>query len=183
MLHPSRIWVGSGLVSLVSLVSSLAGCTANGRSDAPSGAAAPARSVSCAEGAASGPTAYDVTIDDRRTTLAPMPPLAVVSMGKDRPPYALKLEAETCGPRAQLVYSVTRMATPESAALVLSDLGPPPGAATTAPAVAAAAAAAADGNRDQHIAGSRAVMRGEEVVLGEGVWGDGEPYRVSVTVR
>ncbi|MDB5219308.1 MAG: hypothetical protein JWO86_7235 [Myxococcaceae bacterium] len=182
MLHPSRIWVGSGLVSLVSLVSSLAGCTANGRSDAPSGAAAPARSVSCAEGAASGPTAYDVTIDDRRTTLAPMPPLAVVSMGKDRPPYAMKLEAETCGPRAQLVYSVTRMATPESAALLLADLGPPPGAATTAPALPAAAAAA-DRDRVQHVAGSRAVMRGEEVVLGEGVWGDGEPYRVSVTVR
>ncbi len=26
-------------------------------------------------------------------------------------------------------------------------------------------------------------MRGEEVLLGEGVWADGEEYRVRVTVR
>ena len=33
------------------------------------------------------------------------------------------------------------------------------------------------------IEGARAVVRGQETVLGEGVWPDGERYRVSVTVR
>lgn len=164
--------LGVGVIVL-SVFSLLVACT--GSSTSRADAAAPARSVACAEGSA-GPVGYDVAIDDTRTTLDSSPPLALIAPGKNRAPYLVRLHAETCGPRAQLAYAFTRLSTANDGRDLVAALGPPPGVAV------GAAEGVAEG-APQRIEGTRAVVRGEEVVLGEGVWPDGERYRMSVTVR
>jgi hypothetical protein len=134
---------------------------------------APERSMACAEGSLAA-ASYDVAVDGARTTLDSSAPLAVIAQAKGRAAYVVKVHADTCGPRARLAYAFTRMTETNDARDLVPALGPPRESAKGAKGVERV---------PQCIEGTRVVVRGEEIVLGEGVWPDGERYRLSVTVR
>lgn len=144
---------------------SLAGCTTNATTpDAREQASA------CAA-PAGNPLRFELTIDEVHTPI-PLSMPVLVATGEGRAPYLVKLRGDACGPRARIAYSVTRVATDADAFALLRELGPPPG--VTLPVDAPVASAT------QHFEGTRDLARGQTVVLGEGVWPDAQPYRVSV---
>lgn len=160
------------ILAIAFATAALLGCSGTRSVEEPS---APPRDVACAE-SGGAPTGYVVAIDGARTTLKPSPPLAIIATAKDAPPYSVELRADVCGSRARLAYTVTRLATPDDAYGLMAALGPPPGLPSLPEAPPRITPA-------QRLEGKRDVVRGEEVVIGEGAWPDGAPYRVSVIVQ
>lgn len=121
------------------------------------------------------PCTFDLAIDEAHVTVPESPPVVVIAPRRGAAPYVVKLRAASRGREIDVTYTVLRMSNADDGAALLSVLGPPPGV-DGGLAVPAAPSA-------QRLDGRRTLTRGEEIVLGEGVWPDGQPYRVRLTAR
>lgn len=133
----------------------LAGCTSN--VDAPTNA----------------PESYDLVVDDVHVKLSPSPQPVVIRTKNGAPPYIIKLTAAPNASGVDVTYVVVRMSSADDAAAMFEVLGMPPGVDAAPPKAVS----------PQRIEGKKSLSRGGEIVLGEGVWPDGEPYRVRLAAR